>query len=128
MTFPEEVTFSRRITEGDVDEFSRLCGDRNPLHMDREFAIRAGFERRVVHGLLLASLFSRMAGMELGTERVLYLSQTLEFRSPVFAGDEVNVAFRKKSFSEASHTVTYETTISRGGTLCVKGEARIKLL
>lgn len=50
---------SRRFSESDVARYSEVSGDRNPVHFDADFAQRiAGFDGgRVVHGMLVASLF-----------------------------------------------------------------------
>ena len=59
----DEFQFSKAITAEDVEAFAKLSGDRNPLHMDDGFAARTHFQRRVVHGMLVANYVSTMIGM-----------------------------------------------------------------
>jgi acyl dehydratase len=47
---PEDTTMKFTIPQ--IDDFLKASGDTNPLHSDDEFARRAGFEQRVVPGLL----------------------------------------------------------------------------
>lgn len=49
----------RRFTDGEVEAYAAMSGDRNPVHLDDAFARQVGgFGRgRVVHGMLVASLF-----------------------------------------------------------------------
>ena len=42
--------------------FSELTGDNNRIHLDEEYAKESFFGKRVVHGMLVASLFSRIFG------------------------------------------------------------------
>ena len=64
--------FSVKITEELVNDFAKISGDFNPLHMDEEYASTTSFEKRVVHGMLLASFFSRIDGMYLPGKHALY--------------------------------------------------------
>src|SRR5215472_15470269 len=78
-------TFSRE----DVLAFAALSGDYSPLHVDPEYAATTEFGGCVVHGLLLASLFSQLVGMRLPGRPALYLGQDLNFRRPVLVGETV---------------------------------------
>ncbi len=75
--------------QAEVDAYSRLTGDMNPLHVDADAAARGRFGRPVVHGMLTASLFSRLLAMELPGPGTIYLRQSLRFARPVFPGQEV---------------------------------------
>jgi acyl dehydratase len=85
----DAVTFSKAVRDEDVAAFARISGDENPLHLDESFAAKTRFGRRIVHGLLAASLFSaalsRLPGL------VIYLSQDVRFLAPVDVGDRVRV-------------------------------------
>jgi len=83
--------FSIKITESMVEKFSDLTGDFNPLHTDKNFAKTTKFEKRICHGMLLASFFSRLVGMELPGKNALFFSQSLNFKSPCYIGDEITV-------------------------------------
>lgn len=75
----------RACTQADVDEFARLTGDRNPIHLDAAFAARTPFRGRIAHGLLVEALASGMA-WELGIfrETIVALSRIeIEFVAPV---------------------------------------------
>ena len=54
-----------------------------------EFAAKTRFKERIAHGLLTAGAISAAIGMKLPGPGSLYLSQTLEFKAPVFLGDEI---------------------------------------
>lgn len=48
------------ITEKMMEKFHDTCGDNNPLHVDDSFAKDKGFPDKVVYGMLMASLISKM--------------------------------------------------------------------
>src|SRR6476469_8174826 len=79
----------RTFTADDSDKFARLSGDFSPRHVDAEYARSTEFEGRVVHGMLLASLFSQLVGMWLPGKHALYLGHDLSFRRPVLVGETV---------------------------------------
>ena len=56
----QKKSFEVVVTESMVDDFAKLSGDNNPLHMDENYAKSNNFENRVCHGMLLASFFSRL--------------------------------------------------------------------
>jgi 3-hydroxybutyryl-CoA dehydratase len=97
ITLPEErmykvgevAEFTKVFTEEDVFLFAGISGDRNPIHVDRDFAAKSRFKERIAHGLLTAGTISAAIGMKLPGPGCLYLSQTLEFKAPVFIGDEI---------------------------------------
>ncbi|EHA8588236.1 putative (R)-specific enoyl-CoA hydratase [Cocos nucifera] len=80
---------SRRFSESDVARYSEVTGDRNPVHLDADFARRiAGFDGgRVVHGMLVASLFPSVIASHF--PGAVYVAQTLKFKLPVYIEDEV---------------------------------------
>ena len=61
------------ITQSMVDDFAKISGDFNPIHMNEEFAKSTKFGGKIVHGMLLASFLSRMVGMYLPGKYALYL-------------------------------------------------------
>lgn len=80
---------SKVISEEDIFLFAGITGDRNPLHMSKEFAARSRFGERIAHGMLTAGLISAALGMKLPGPGSVYLSQTLKFLGPVKIGDEI---------------------------------------
>ncbi|KAF3455043.1 hypothetical protein FNV43_RR05491 [Rhamnella rubrinervis] len=51
---------TRRFSDKDVLEYSKVTYDSNPMHFDSESAQNAGFKDRLVHGMLVAALFPRI--------------------------------------------------------------------
>ena len=87
----QKMKFSVKVTESMLNEFAAITGDYNPLHMDETYAKTTSFEKRVCHGMLLASFFSRLVGMHMPGKNALYFSQSLNFQSPCFVNDELTV-------------------------------------
>ncbi|XP_072960822.1 3-hydroxyacyl-[acyl-carrier-protein] dehydratase FERN, mitochondrial [Typha angustifolia] len=79
----------RRFSASDVASYSEVTGDRNPVHLDADFSRRvAGFEGgRIVHGMLVASLFPSLIASHF--PGAIYVAQNLKFKLPVYVGEEV---------------------------------------
>ncbi|MBF0127511.1 MAG: SDR family oxidoreductase [Magnetococcales bacterium] len=123
-TFRVERTFS---TE-DLDRFAALTGDHSPLHMDQGYALSAGFEGRVIHGMLLASLFSNLVGMRVPGRHALYLAQDLAFRRPVLAGESVTAIARVVGKNPSTRTILLATEIRNAqDQIAAGGMARVKI-
>ena len=121
----QKVTFSEKIDESLLIDFAKLSGDFNPLHMDEDYASNTNFEKRVCHGMLLASFFSQLVGMYLPGKNSLYFSQSLNFRNPSFVDDEVIIAGEITEKKSNTRIITIKTTISRGTTIIIDGTAKV---
>ncbi len=92
----EATTPPRAITRADIAAFAQVSGDRNPLHLDEEYAARGPFGRTIAHGLLglaAASGLMEQSGYTTGT-LVAFLGLEWAFRHPIFPGDSVRVRMR----------------------------------
>lgn len=85
----DAAEITKVFTEEDVHLFAGITGDRNPIHISKEYAARTHFRERIVHGMLTAGLVSAVIGTKLPGPGCLYLSQTLDFLGPVRIGDEI---------------------------------------
>lgn len=122
----QKESFSKKITESMLDEFSDFSGDFNPLHMDEKFAESSTFKKRIVHGMLLASFFSQLVGMKLPGKNALYFSQTLNFRSPCYINDEIQIIGEVIDKSSSTKIITISTSIfNSSGTCLIDGTAKV---
>ena len=122
----QQESFIIKITESMVEKFSNLSGDLNPLHMDNKFAESSSFNKRIVHGMFLASFFSQLIGMKLPGKNALYFSQTLNFRSPCYIDDEIEVVGEVIEKSDSTQIITLSTTIfNKSKTCLIDGIAKI---
>ncbi|XP_044980332.1 (R)-specific enoyl-CoA hydratase-like [Hordeum vulgare subsp. vulgare] len=118
----------RRFTEDDVAAYAGVSGDRNPVHLDDAFARgTGGFQGgRVVHGMLVASLFPALIASHF--PGAVYASQSLKFAAPVHVGDEVVAQVKALHIKAAGarHIVKFATKCFRDDdeeTLAIDGEA-----
>ncbi len=117
----DTVSSTHTITDEMVAAFVSITGDNNPLHTDATYADATHHGKKVVHGMLTASLLSELVGMKLPGKFSLILSQETQFKKPVFVGDTLLVAGTVAQKSEATHTVTLGLTITRGNDTVVRG-------
>jgi len=118
--------FSVEITESMVDNFAEFSGDYNELHMDENYASTTSFGKRICHGMLLTSFFSRLVGMSIPGKNALYFSQSINFQSPCFIGDRILVRGEVTEKSESTHIITIKTTILNQDSKClIDGIAKV---
>ena len=108
----------------DVAAFARLSGDVNPIHLDADVAVRAGFGRQVVHGMLVASLISRLLGTRLPGPGTILLAQQLTYRRPVLVGDVVRATVEVLSVREDKPVVVLRTVVETDD-VAIDGEATV---
>ena len=85
----DSAKITKIFSEEDVFLFAGIVGDRNPVHISKEYAAATRFKERIVHGILTAGLISAVIGMKMPGPGCLYLSQSLNFLEPVKIGDEI---------------------------------------
>jgi 3-hydroxybutyryl-CoA dehydratase len=124
----ETISFKRIFTEKDVEIFAQLSGDMNPLHMNDAYAKTTKFGRRLVHGMLLGSLCSKLVGMYIPGKKCLYLGQTLVFKKPVFIEDTVTVIGKVTSKSLSTRIVKIAISIMKDKEEVANGEAITQIL
>jgi len=116
------------IDEGLTKNFANVSGDFNPLHMNEQYAKETKFGKKVVHGMLLASFFSRLIGMYLPGKNALYFSQNLKFVGPCFIGDKVTVRGEVIDKSEATRIIELKTSIkNQEGKSLIEGIAQVMI-
>jgi acyl dehydratase len=82
----------RTVQESDVQAFADLTGDRNPLHLDEEFARQTPFGRPIVHGLLGMSLVAGLGSHSPCLDTAVFVRVVdWRFARPLYAGDTVYV-------------------------------------
>jgi acyl dehydratase len=124
-----EASLSRTITEDDILLFAVVSGDKNPLHLDAEYAERSLFGKRIAHGFLIGSLISAVLGNDLPGPGSIYLGQTLRFLAPIHIGDTVTVIVKVVALREDKRIVTLHTNCTnQHGTLVLSGEATVKYM
>lgn len=121
-------SFTRTITNEDVLAFAKLSGDFNPLHIDEGFGKDSKFGKNVVHGMLMASLFSTLVGMYCPGEKSLYLGQTLQFRMPLFYNETIDIKGTVTQKVDAYRILKMKTEVYRENDLIVTGEAQVQFL
>ena len=122
----QTVKFAEKITQTRLDDFAKLSGDYNPLHMDANYAANTRFEKQVCHGMLLASFFSKLVGMYMPGKNALYFSQTLNFQAPCYIEDEVTIQGEVTDKSDSTRIITIKTLIHNNKGVClVDGVAKV---
>ncbi|MFZ5752459.1 MAG: MaoC family dehydratase [Pseudomonadota bacterium] len=115
----------KQITDRDIALFAEVSTDRNPVHLDEDYARETIFEGRVAHGMLTAGLISAVIGEQLPGHGSVYLSQSLKFMAPVRPGDTVIAEVKVTAIDHARRRVTLETHCAVGDTVVLKGEALV---
>ena len=122
----QKAFVEKTISEENVRHFAEISGDDNPLHLDEAYAAGSRFGKRVVHGMLAASLISRVIGTKLPGKGTIYLSQSLKFLKPVFIGDTVRAEVEITKLDTERGRITLETRVIRQDGECVlAGEALV---
>ncbi|WP_456399537.1 MaoC family dehydratase [Mesoaciditoga sp.] len=115
------------VSDEMVRTFARVTGDNNPLHLDDEFAKKTIFKKRIAHGMLVASLISKVLGHDFPGAGTIYVSQSVKFRKPVYVGDKVKIHVEVKEKNEQRRRLYLITDVFDKDVQVISGEAEVYL-
>lgn len=116
----------KQITKEDIENFSNISLDNNPVHLNEEYAKNTIFNKRIAHGILVAGLISAVLGTKLPGEGSIYLGQTLEFLKPVYIGDTISAEVEVIDIIENKSIYILKTICkNQKNEIVIKGEAKI---
>ena len=120
----DSASVSKTISESDIIAFAEISGDKNPLHLNAEFAARSRFGRRIAHGALVSSLISNVIGNQLPGQGSIYLSSSLKFRAPTFIDDTITAIATVSSIRQDKPIYVLECVCVNGrGEVVCQGES-----
>ncbi len=120
-TYSHDFSFS----QAEVAAFAQCTGDKNPVHLDAAYAAKTMFKRPIMHGMLSASLFSKVFGTLFPGEGTIYLKQSLNFLKPMYVDVNYEAIFTVKEAIKDKNRAVIETVIKdkTTGLICTSGEA-----
>ena len=121
----QESVLKKKITENDINEFSKITGDNNPVHLNENFAQHTIFKKRIAHGFLSASLISTVIATKLPGPGSIYINQSLKFLAPVFIDEEISVKIVVVEINKEKKRVKLLTECFKSDKKILTGEAEI---
>lgn len=118
-------TFSttRFLSEDDVRAFADITGDDNPIHIDEEYAQHSRFGQRVVHGVLLLGIISKVLGRDYPGPGSIAVSLSCRFLRPVPVNSEITVEVKIVEKLDKHKHVKGRTYVYFNNKMVLAGEA-----
>lgn len=114
-----KIDWSFEFSEADVQEFANLSNDHNPVHMNHAFAKEKGFQKAILHGLLLSTQISRLIGEMLPDQHAVLTGFHIDFIRPAYTDDLLSFKSTLIMKSESTKSLEFKCQIQRDAdTLC----------
>jgi acyl dehydratase len=115
---------SRTVRERDIELFTELTGDRNPLHYDADAASASRFGGIIVQGGVTTGLLNAVVAEDLPGPGSVFLHVDWDFKAPVRPGDEITAEVEVLEAREDKPITKLRTTITnQDGTVVLDGSA-----
>lgn len=122
----DSAFYTKEITENDIVMFGEITNDYNPAHFDNEYASKTIFKKRIAHGMLVGSLFSKVFGMDLPGPGAIYINQSLKFKRPVYIGDTVKAVVTVREINIERNRVYFDcVSYNQNEEVVIVGEAEM---
>lgn len=118
------AVFSKTLSESDVYLYAGITGDFNPAHINEIYARQTFFRKRIAHGMISGGLISAAIGTRLPGTGSIYISQSLEFKAPVYIGDTITARVEITEIDKTKNRVFMKTDCyNQDDTLIMGGSA-----
>jgi len=117
---------TRIVRKRDIELFTELTGDRNPLHYDEAAAARSRFGGLIVQGGVTSGLLNAVVAEDVPGPGSVFLHVDWAFRAPVRPGDEITAEVEVLEVREDKPLTTLRTTVvDQNGTIVLDGTALV---
>ena len=114
------------MSRRDIELFTQLTGDRNPLHYIDELADRSRFGGLIVQGGVTSGLLNAVVAEELPGPGSVFLHVDWSFKAPVRPGDEITAEVEVLEAREDKPISRLRTTITnQDGVVVLDGTALV---
>lgn len=120
-------SYSQTITDADIKSFAGISGDHNPVHMSDEYAKQSRFKKRIAHGMISSSFFSALFGTKIPGSGCVYVSQSLNFKRPVYIEDTVTAIVTVTGIDYDKRRVFFDTVCKVRTKIVIDGVAELYL-
>ena len=115
---------SRAVTTRDIEHFTEISGDRNPIHYDAAIAANTRFGGIVVQGGVISAILNAVVAEDLPGPGTVFLQVNWSFRAPVRPGDTITGEVHITRVRTDKPITEMETRVTRDdGTLVLEGTA-----
>lgn len=83
--------FQKAITQADIDQYAKVSGDLNPIHINPEYARSTPLGTTVAHGMLLLAYISQVMTKAFGTAWLQKGRMYARFKTPARPGDTISI-------------------------------------
>jgi acyl dehydratase len=115
---------TRAVTARDIELFTEMTGDRNPLHRDDDLARRTRFGGIIVPGGVTSGLLNAVVAEDLPGPGTVFLHTDWRFLAPVRPGDRITAEVEVIGLRDDKPVVTLRTTVTdQDGRIVLDGRA-----
>ncbi len=121
-------TYSEKFIVSDqaVKLFAEITGDKNPVHLDDEYARSTRFGKRIAHGMLVASFISKTLGMNFPGPGTVLVKQQIKYRAPVYIDEHVEVRVTVLEVISDKHRLILQTDVFKeDGNKAIEAQSEI---
>ena len=120
----QNASRSRLIEEKDIELFTAISGDRNPIHYDEKLAKASKFGGIVVQGGVTSAILNALVAEDLPGPGTVFLNVNWSFKAPVKPGDTITGEAKVTKVRDDKPITELETRVStQDGTLVLDGTA-----
>jgi len=120
----QTATRTRTVTSKDIELFTEISGDRNPLHYDEEIAAATRFGGIVVQGGVTSAILNAVVAEDLPGPGTVFLQVNWSFKAPVRPGDTISGEVKVISVRDDKPITELETRVfTADGTVVLDGNA-----
>lgn len=124
----QSASLKKVFSSEEVKAFAELSLDRNPIHLDEVYAEQSIFGNRIIHGFLVGSLISAVFGTVLPGEGAIYLHQEMDFKKPVYHGEEITATVTLTNIKKEKSILFFDTKCeNKLGEIVIEGKAVLKV-
>ena len=121
----DQSSYTKTVTLQDIQDFAKVTGDNNPVHLSEEFAKNTPFGGRIAHGMLTLSYISTVLGTQYPGQGSIFMGlNDVKLTAPVRPGDTITTTATVKHKHDTKPVVKFDCAcVNQDGVTVVKAEA-----